>query len=483
MKTDRETEKAKPFRLVKYFTFSSLIVIFLGTLVLWGVNIHWARSILFQKNENYMRVLTENLSHQVFLQVIVRAARTDRVVSLRNPKHFQWLDNVVRNTLHSFPVERVNMYDIHENLITYSFQSELIGRRDMGGSGYLTALKGETASKLIQRGSFWRMFSGFPRDSLMVTYAPIRAEERGVEKLGTVVGVMEIEINVTDDYYTIFRSQILIVVTITLVMGILSLILIFVVKRGEGIIEKRALERSRLKEELSRAKHLSSLGELTAAISHEIRNPLGIIRSSAELLQKKVGRLDPHNTIPQVIVEEANRLNNIISDFLNYARPREPQRNPCQLEDIIDKNLQFLASQLESGQHRIHKYYSTPLPEILGDSDMLYQAFLNIFLNAMQAMQEPGDIQIEIFAGKRSLTIVIEDEGVGIADDVADKIWDPFFTTKGTGTGLGLGIVKSIIDAHNGQIRLESKRPLQGARVTVELPIQRRGTHGNHSNR
>ncbi|MGB5983797.1 MAG: ATP-binding protein [Desulfobacterales bacterium] len=368
-------------------------------------------------------------------------------------------------------MEKVNMYDIHENLITYSFQPEMIGQKEMGGSGYLTALKGETTSKLIQRGGFWRMALGFPRDSLMITYAPIVAEKRYVVKTGTVMGVMEIEIDVSDDYYTIFRSQILIVVIITLVMSLLSIILIFVVKRGEGIIEKRALERARLKEELNRAKHLSSLGELTAAISHEIRNPLGIIRSSAELLQKKLSRDNPQNTIPQVIVEEANRLNSIITDFLNYARPRQPQRNPCQVEEIIDKNLSYLAPQIEAGQHQLRKYYSTPLPTIEADRDMLYQVFLNLFLNAMQAMVKPGEIQIEAFAGKRTITIVIEDEGTGISEEVGEQMWNPFFTTKSTGTGLGLGIVKNIIDAHGGKIRIESKKPLKGARVTIELPI------------
>lgn len=102
---------------------------------------------------------------------------------------------------------------------------------------------------------------------------------------------------------------------------------------------------------------------------------------------------------------------------------------------------------------------------------MLYQAFLNIFLNAMQAMAEPGEIQIETLAGPRSVTIVIEDDGDGVPEEVLDQIWNPFFTTKESGTGLGLGIVKSIIEAHGGQISIENKKPLQGARVTVELPI------------
>ena len=254
-------------------------------------------------------------------------------------------------------------------------------------------------------------------------------------------------------------------------MGVLFLVLLFVVKRGESIIEKRAQERLRLLEQLSHAERLSTLGEMVAGISHEIRNPLGIIKSSSELLKKKMSRYDPSDSIPSIIIEESSRLNNIITDFLAYAKPRSPNLILCRIEDVLEKNITFLASQINEEGCIIEKDYDNDLPEILADPEMLYQAFLNILINAMQAMPEGGKIHIEIGSSGNTVTIYFEDEGEGIPEDILNKIWDPFFTTKEKGTGLGLGIVKNIIESHRGSIQVIN-RSVCGARVKVEMPIK-----------
>jgi signal transduction histidine kinase len=255
-------------------------------------------------------------------------------------------------------------------------------------------------------------------------------------------------------------------------MGALLVVLVFVVKRGESIIERRAEERMRLKEQLSRAERMSAMGEMAAGISHEIRNPLGIIRSSAELLKKKVAKTDPTNALPDIIVEEASRLNNIITDFINYARPRHPKLNPCRVDDVIEKTLTFLSAQIEEHGYTIEKTCRNPLPEIMGDAPMLHQSFLNLFINAMQAMPDGGRIGVSLRAEGGQARIEIEDAGPGIPADLSDKIWDPFFTTKDKGTGLGLGIVKNIVEAHGGTIRIANREP-QGARVTIDLPVRK----------
>jgi signal transduction histidine kinase len=231
------------------------------------------------------------------------------------------------------------------------------------------------------------------------------------------------------------------------------------------------MERLRLKERLSRAERLSSLGEMAAGISHEIRNPLGIIRSSAELLKKKVTKIDPSNTIPDIIVEEANRLNRIITDFINFAKPRSPNLVPCRIDEVIDKNITYLAMQIEENGYTINQKYQNSVPEIQADAAMLYQSFLNILINAMQAMPEGGCIDIAISANNKIVTVTFEDEGKGIADDVIEKIWDPFFTTKEMGAGLGLGVVKNLIESHGGSIQI-ANGVRGGARVTVELPVE-----------
>ena len=466
-------EKVKPFRLVKYFTVTSLSLIFLGTILLSMLNNHWARAMQREKSEEYALVIIENLNHQIFLQFVMPVVLRFGKIQLRNEEQYELMDKVVRNTLHSFKVEMVNIYDMN-NVISYSFDRDLIGKMNMGGTSYQMAVNGQTISRQSQRGNFLEILLGIPKESRFITFAPLRAEQLPSRISGPVLGVIEIVQDLSAEYKSIFKYQVYVVTTVALVMLTLFLILIFVVKRGEGIIEKRAQERLRLKEQLDRAAHLSSLGEMAAVISHEIRNPLGIIFSSAELLKKKMTKIEPNNTIPDIIVEESTRLNNIITDFLNFARPRSPRLAPCRVEDVLEKNINFLAPQMKSQGHNVHISLDGKLPEVMADADMLYQAFLNIFINALQAMPASGEISIRVQPVEGAVQISFTDQGAGVPEDLLEKIWDPYFTTKDKGTGLGLGIVKNIIDAHGGDIRIENI-PEGGARVVVLLPLKRKG--------
>jgi two-component system, NtrC family, sensor histidine kinase HydH len=469
-----ETDKIKPFRLVKFFTIISLLVIFIGALVLSFLNIHWARAMQLKKSEEYALVLVENLNHQVFLQFIIPVVLKFGKIELSNPDQFERMDTIVRSTLHSFKVDMVTIYDTN-NTISYSFDKQLVGRKNMGGTGFEYALSGTPTSTLVQRGNFWEIPMGFPKESRLTTFAPIRAERQFLRISGPVLGVVEIVQDISEDYQTILSFQLLVIATCTAVMSILIGVLIYVVQRGEAIIQQRTQEQLSLKEKLAQSERLSSLGGMVAGISHEIRNPLGIIRSSAELLKKKVAQFDPSNSIPDIIVEESSRLNLIITDFLNFAKPRPPHRAVCRLEDILEKNIVFITPQIQDQGYIIVKNFTHHLPEIQADSDMLYQAFLNIFMNAIQAMPEGGKIQASIQSAGRIVTVCIEDEGSGVPEDMLERIWDPFFTTKEKGTGLGLGIVKNIIESHNGSIRVENRKEGPGAIVIIELPITNNG--------
>jgi len=321
-----------------------------------------------EKSEKYALLLVENLNHQIFLQFVIPVALRFGKIQLRKKEQFERMDKVVRSTLHSFKVKMVNIYDVDNNIISYSFDQEMIGKKDIGGPDYLNAVSGKSVSRLIhaQEKSENRMKSvlkkigfllGLPHRTEMVTYAPLRAEKPLSRISGPVLGVVEIVQDLSEDYKTIFRFQIRIIITCTVVMSVLFLTLRFLVNRGEGIIEKRNLERIRLKEQLNRAEHLSSLGEMVAGVSHEIRNPLGIIRSSAELLKKKMLKFDPSNAIPNIIVEEANRLNNIITDFLDFAKPRNPNFAICRADDVLEKNLTFLSSQIKDQGYVVEKIF------------------------------------------------------------------------------------------------------------------------------
>jgi two-component system sensor histidine kinase HydH len=474
MESKLTEDRIKPFRLVKYFTFSGITVSFLVIIMLSVLNTAWVRSMQRTNSEDYAQALIENLNHQVVLQFIIPVVSIYGRIKLSDKKQLERLDNVVRSTLYSFKVEALNIYS-NNNTISYSFDRDMMGRKNYGGTGFQRALIGKSTSKLIQRGNFLQILLGFPKEVRLITFAPLR----GVKPFGRftqdVLGVVEFEQDLSEAYKTIFRIQILVVLTSIVLMGALFVVLIFVVKRGEGIIQKRAMERLRLKERLSRAEKLSAIGEMAAGISHEIRNPLGIIRSSAELLKKNVIKHDPTNTIPDIIVEESSRLNQIITDFINYAKPRSPNLTPCHIDEILEKNLTFLATQIEEEGYLIKKNYQNSLPEIMADSSMLYQSFLNILINAMQAMPDGGRLQIDVSSNNQVVMIHFDDEGQGIPEDNLEKIWDPFFTTKEKGSGLGLGIVKNIIEAHAGSIQI-SNRPVRGARVTIELPVMMQET-------
>jgi signal transduction histidine kinase len=465
-------ERIKPFLLVKYFAFTGLIVIFLVTIILSLLNTHWVKSMQRKKSEDYAHVMIENLNHQVFLQFIIPVVLKDGKIQLSKQEQFERMDNVVRSAMHSFKVETVNIYSM-DNKVSYSFDQILIGRQNYGGTGYLQARMGKWNSKLAQRGNFLQILLGFPKEVRLITFAPLRQESRVGKISGRVLGVVEIVQDLSEDYKAIFGIQILVVITCTVLMGALFVVLVYVVKRGEGIIQKRAMERLRLKERLAHAERLSSMGEMAAGISHEIRNPLGIIRSSAELLKKKVAKVDPENSIPEIIVEEASRLNTIITDFINYAKPRSPNIASCRVEEVIERNITFLEAQIKAQGYTIKKNYQNSLPEIMADGTMLYQSFLNILINAMQSMPEGGRILIEVSSSDHLVTVHFDDEGQGIPHENLEKIWDPFFTTKEMGTGLGLGIVKNIVESHGGSIQIVN-RPVRGTRVTIELPVKQK---------
>ena len=472
--------KERPLGLVKLFTIISLLLIFAGTTVISALNIRWARRIQLEKSEAYAQAIIENLNHQIFRQFILPIAIKYGRTQLSDPEQNERMDAVVKSTLHSFQINTVNIYDMIHTIV-YSYDAELISKKDMGGSAYKKALAGQVTSRLEQQGGFWAVTLGIPQKSHLVTFSPLRVEQGLTTTKGPVMGVVEIVQDVTAESRKVFRYQTLILLTSGIVMGILFFTLLWVVKRGERIIEKRAEERLRLEEQLAKANHLSSLGEMTAGISHEIRNPLGIIRSSAELLAQKMAVLDPDESIPTIIVEEATRLDGIITDFLSYARPHKPYLASCRVTAVIEKNISFLASQMEAEGQIIDKQFEAPLPPVMGDSDLLYQAFLNILINAMQAMPDGGVIRIRLFRQIADVVIRFDNQGPPIEPEKLEKIWDPFFTTKDKGTGLGLGIVKNIIDAHHGQITIANLKK-GGVRVEIRLPIDLSGDDGIESN-
>jgi signal transduction histidine kinase len=252
--------------------------------------------------------------------------------------------------------------------------------------------------------------------------------------------------------------------------------LLFLVRRQlvtkAGVILARRQEAQRILEgQLHQSERLAALGEMTAGVAHEVRNPLGIISSTAEILRERLARYEPTNRLAQIIVEESNRLNEKVTEFLDFARPRIPNLRPCDLEATLDRGLELLAPEIDRLGIKVTREYQLNGRVLMVDQDLLYQAFLNLLLNAIQAMPQGGQLTVSATPGLRGqgAEIRFQDDGEGIEPEALNKILNPFFTTKEKGSGLGLPIVKTIIEAHQGILDISSSVEA-GTTVTITIP-------------
>ncbi len=228
-----------------------------------------------------------------------------------------------------------------------------------------------------------------------------------------------------------------------------------------------ALENIRMWEDVSRADRLRALGEMAASVAHEVRNPLAAIRSSAQSLQS--GAQD--SELPGIIVEEVDRLNGLVSEFLDFSRPLEPRLEPHHIVETVEGALDLLKKQDSLQNVEVVKTFGRDLPLVLTDPDQMKQVFINLFLNAVQAMPSGGTLTIGASAQDEQLEIEVKDTGSGIGQEELKRMFEPFFTTKERGAGLGLSIVQRIVEAHKGTISARSTVG-KGTTITLSLPIQ-----------
>jgi two-component system, NtrC family, sensor histidine kinase HydH len=467
-------ESVKPFKLVKYLAISSLMVILICAVVLSGFISQKAKELLLAKSEQYALLVAENLNHQVFYLFTLPTLVTEGEIRLSDPGQHSRLDMVVKNTIHGLSVKNVNIYDKKEVLV-YSTGGRKIGSKGRIGEAFTSALNEKPVSELSPGGT--RLWGLIPKGGkqVLVTYLPMWVEQPLSWKKGRVLGVFEITQDITRDYLTIRRFELLVALSFLLFVGILFSTILFIARRAERIITARNLEKHKLEEKLHQSERLASLGEMIAGVSHEIRNPLGIIRSTAELLDSRVEgeRLKKFSTI---IVEESTRLNDILTEFLDFARPQSLRPVQCRIEDILDRNLFVLGAECQRLGIEVRKRYQTGDYSLEADQDMLYRAFVNIFANSVQAMPEGGVLSVQTLishnggAGGSRVEIQVRDSGYGIAREALKKIFNPFFTTRENGTGLGLAIVRTIVDSHSGEIEVASEQG-QGATIIIRLPL------------
>ncbi len=225
-------------------------------------------------------------------------------------------------------------------------------------------------------------------------------------------------------------------------------------------------------EQLRRADRLSALGELSAGLAHEVRNPLGSIRGTAEILRDAIPTDSPHREFADILVREVDRLNKVVQDFLDFARPGRGGEDAVDLNRVIDEVLTLSGRMLEKEGISI-RFQAGDIPPCSGRAEQLKQALLNLVINAMQAMPQGGSLTITTAASAEELVVTLSDTGVGIAPEKLEKIFDPFYTSRQEGTGLGLAITARIIRGHRGRIEVDSE-PGRGTTFRILLPGQKK---------
>lgn len=463
----------QPFKLVKYFSFSSLGVILIFTLFLsWAISNN-ARTIMLEQSEEYSVTFAENLNQQVFRRFVVITAIRYGVIKLSNPVQFDSLDKIIRDVIQGMRIESVTIFDSKINVISYSTIIEQVGKKDVGGAEYEKALLGVTNSKFIYSGSILNLLPGTePVNCWLKTYIPFRQVGTSGESGDIIMGVIEVVKDLSSDYKAIVDLQGSIILVSSVVMMFLFLVLRSIVATASKKMEQRVMERLQLEEKLNQSERLAHLGSMVATVSHEIKSPLGIVRSTAEILEKRIKKVAPGNEhLAKIIIDETSRLNMIVIEFLDFARPQQVQLERGNVNDIIKKALVFIAPKVAELNIEIKELLDPKLLDIQLDPKMLYRAILNILVNALQAMNEGGTLQIVTRPeqGGRGVEFQISDTGDGIAEKKIEHIFNPFFTDKNKGTGLGLAITKNIIDNHNGEIWVNSLEG-QGTSFFISLP-------------
>ena len=239
---------------------------------------------------------------------------------------------------------------------------------------------------------------------------------------------------------------------------------------GKILLFRDISELRRLQEEVERNRRLASLGSLAAGIAHEIRNPLSSIKGFAVYFKERYRQNAEDGRIADVMVNEVERLNRVIGQLLEFSRPVNLQRRESALPELVRRAITVIEPETGKAAVRIRMEVEPDAPPVRVDPDRFHQVLLNLLLNAVQAMEGGGTLTVSAGpAGEGRVRIAVSDTGKGIASGDMNRIFDPYFTTRPTGTGLGMAIVHKIVEAHGGEIRVESE-PGRGTTASVFLP-------------
>ena len=228
-----------------------------------------------------------------------------------------------------------------------------------------------------------------------------------------------------------------------------------------------------LNEEVARHKRLAALGKLSAGIAHEIRNPLSSIRGLAQFVYNSFSKTDERKEDLNTIIQEVDRLNKLVVQVLDFAKLKKPNLTRFSLNNLIRKITELFKIEIKDKQIKFNLKLSPNISQIQADEDQIKQILMNVIINAIQAIPKKGEIEIKTekasLRGEPAIKLIIEDSGIGITEKDFNQIFDPFFSTKEKGSGLGLSIVYKLVEAHQGEIKVESKEG-KGTKFVIFLP-------------
>jgi signal transduction histidine kinase len=240
-------------------------------------------------------------------------------------------------------------------------------------------------------------------------------------------------------------------------------------KLGAVVTIEDVSEVKALTEQLIRADRLAAMGELTAGVAHEVRNPLGIIRASVQLMEDADCNRERVTSAARVIKQEIDRLDRVIKALLDFGRPSAPTMRPVSVSQVLEDVALFSRTFASRARVEIVEEYASDAQDVMADPEQLKQVFVNLISNAVQAMPGGGTLTIQTGHENGFVFVRFTDTGAGIPPDVLGRVFDPFVSTRDDGTGLGLTIVHRIVDDHDGHMEVTSE-PGQGTVFTVWLP-------------
>ena len=307
-------------------------------------------------------------------------------------------------------------------------------------------------------------------------YQPTQGEEifevvKSISLNGKSIGLIRIGYSPKEIYPVLsqIKKNVALSIFIFLILGISAITLI-------GVNQNRHLRRMKeMEDRIQLAGRLSSLGHLAAGVAHEIRNPLnamgmGLQRLKREFLPQDESKREEYISFMELILKEIRRVNEIIEQFLTLSRPFQLNLRESSLQDLLKNLVTLFHEEASSLRITLQAKIPTDLPLIKMDPERLTQAFINIMKNGMEAMDQGGTLHIKIKSIKEGVEVIISDSGPGIPPEQMEKIFNYYYTTKEKGVGLGLPIAHRIIEAHRGQLKIES-RVGSGTEVTVTLPV------------